>query len=216
MNTSSSDGGDRPHARRPRMPAPLERRRDRVATAVARVAVGSRTCARSPNACTSSTPGMRAQHVERRTRGGRRSTSNSCPGSARLQRRRRVERQQPALVQQRDARAPLGLVQVRRRHHDREALRQELRQQLPELAPRHRIDAGRRLVEQQDLAARGRACRPAPASASCRPTADRRGGARNGVSCVISSSRSRARAIVARRRGSRRRTRCSRRCVRSP
>ena len=47
--------------------------------------------------------------------------------------------------------AALGFVQVRRRHHDRQPCGQELRQQLPELAPRHRIDAGRRFVEQQQL-----------------------------------------------------------------
>ena len=94
-------------------------------------------------------------------------------------------------VQQRDARAALGLVQVRRRHHDGDALRAERRQQLPELAARHRIDAGRRLVEQNRAAARAPACRPARASASCRPTVDRPGRERNGVSCVMSSSRSR-------------------------
>ena len=120
------------------------------------------------------------------------------------------------LGQQRDARAALGLVQVRRGHHDRDALREELRQQLPELAARHRIDAGRRLVEQDELAARGRACRRARASASCRPTAGRPAAPRNGVSCVMSSSRSRRACVAAAGRGSRRRTRCSRRCVRSP
>ena len=53
-------------------------------------------------------------------------------------------------MQQRHARAALGLVEIRRGHHDRDALAQELRQQLPELAARHRIDAGRRLVEQDE------------------------------------------------------------------
>ena len=78
-------------------------------------------------------------------------TSMTSPWQAGAQRGRRVERQQPAFVQQRHARAALGLVEIRRRHQDRDALAQKLRQQLPELAARHRIDAGRRLVEQDDL-----------------------------------------------------------------
>ena len=215
MKTSSSDGGDRPHAvdRRARRP----RRRDAEPVAAPLVgARSSRTCARSPNSCTSATPGSRCEHVDRAAAIASTMTSSSAPGERRAQRRRRVEREQPALVQQRHARAALRLVEIRRRHHDRDALREELRQQLPELAPRHRIDAGRRLVEQDQLAARGRACRRAPASASCRPTAGRRSRARNGVSCVISSSRSRAARDSRARRESRRRTRCSRRCVRSP
>jgi hypothetical protein len=56
-------------------------------------------------------------------------------------------------VEQRHPRAALGLVQIRRRHHDRQPRRQELRQQLPEFTPRHRVDTGGRLVEQQDLGA---------------------------------------------------------------
>ena len=88
---------------------------------------------------------------------------------------------------------------------------QELRQQLPELAPRHRIDAGRRFVEQQHVAARGPACTRARASASCRPTADRRAASRNGVSCVIVEEAIARRARSAARRASPRRTRCSRR-----
>ena len=99
-------------------------------------------------------------------------TSITSPLQAGAKRRRRVQREQPAFVQQRDARAALGLVEIRRRHQDRDALAQKLRQQLPELAPRHRIDARGRLVEQDDLRVRAPACRRAPASASCRRRAD--------------------------------------------
>ena len=62
-----------------------------------------------------------------------------------------IDRQHAPLVQQHDPRAPLGLVQVRRGHDDREATREELGQQLPELAARHGIDARGRLVEQEHL-----------------------------------------------------------------
>ena len=106
--------------------------------------------------------------------------------------RRRVERQQPALVQQRDARAPLRFVEVRRRHHDREAAREKLRQQLPELAPRHR---DRRRSSARRAAGSCGSCTSVQASASfCFIPPDSRSArrARNGVSCVISSSRSRA------------------------
>ena len=103
-------------------------------------------------------------------------TSISCPCKPRLQRRWRVERQQPAFVQQRDARAALGLVEVRRRHHDGEAAARET----PRAASRTRgATPGRRRSSARRArapAARGRACRPAPASASCRPTVGPRGG----------------------------------------
>ena len=61
-----------------------------------------------------------------------------------------VERDEPAFVEQRHTRAALGLVEIRRRHQNRDSLREKFGEQLPELAPRHGIDAGRRLVEQND------------------------------------------------------------------
>jgi hypothetical protein len=61
---------------------------------------------------------------------------------------RRIEGEELAFVEQRDPVASLRFVQVRRAHEDRDALLQELGEQLPELAPRHRIDTRRRLVEQ--------------------------------------------------------------------
>jgi hypothetical protein len=63
---------------------------------------------------------------------------------------RRVEREHAAFVQQRHARAALGLVEIGRADHDRDALVEELGQQLPELAARDRIDPGRGLVEQDE------------------------------------------------------------------
>ena len=61
-----------------------------------------------------------------------------------------IAREKPSVVQQGDARATLRLVEVRRRHDNRDALRQKLRQQLPELAARDRIHACRRLVEHDE------------------------------------------------------------------
>ena len=57
---------------------------------------------------------------------------------------------QAAVVHQCHAMASLGLVQVRRRKQDRHPLRRQLGERVPELAPRDRIDARRRLIEQQD------------------------------------------------------------------
>src|SRR5216683_4761983 len=54
-------------------------------------------------------------------------------------------------MQQRDSMASLGLVQVRRRVDDRHALTHQRIQHRPEFAPRNRIDAVGRLVEQQHL-----------------------------------------------------------------
>src|SRR5918995_6491539 len=61
-----------------------------------------------------------------------------------------VERQEAALVQQCDARAALGFIEIRGADEDGDPQLEELRQQLPELAARHRVDAGRGLVEQDD------------------------------------------------------------------
>ena len=62
---------------------------------------------------------------------------------------RRADLLNDAVVHQRDAMAALGLVEVGGGHQNRQPVRREVRQRVPELAPRHRIDAGRRLVEQQ-------------------------------------------------------------------
>ena len=108
-----------------------------------------RTCARSPNSCTSSTPGSRLSA----SIGGRAPSADDFehdPGKRGLQRRRLVERHHGAFVQQRDAAAALGLVEVRGGHDDGQPRREELRQQLPELAARYRVHARRRLVEEQE------------------------------------------------------------------
>ena len=69
-------------------------------------------------------------------------------GQRGAQRGRAIEREELPLIEQRDSRAALRFVEVRRGHQDGDASGQELRQQLPELAPRDGIDAGRGLVEQ--------------------------------------------------------------------
>ncbi len=60
----------------------------------------------------------------------------------------RPDRQQPAQVQVADPPAPLGLVHVMRRDEQRHVLGGEPEEQVPQVAPRHRIDPGRRLVEE--------------------------------------------------------------------
>src|SRR5690606_36227300 len=58
---------------------------------------------------------------------------------------------EPALAEDREAMAALGLVHVVRRDEDGRAPIGELEEALPELAPRLGIDAGRRLVEEDKL-----------------------------------------------------------------
>ena len=52
-------------------------------------------------------------------------------------------------MHQRDAMAAFGFVEIRGRHQNRQPARGQMRQRVPELTPRNRIDAGGRLVEQQ-------------------------------------------------------------------
>ena len=61
-----------------------------------------------------------------------------------------VHRQHLPFVHQRNARTPLRFIEVGRGHHDGDAARQELRQQLPELPARDGIDTGRRLVQHDE------------------------------------------------------------------
>ena len=73
-----------------------------------------------------------------------------------------------ALVHEGDAIAALGFVQVRRGDEDGEAVGREMRQGVPELAARDRIDAGGGLVEQQHTGAAEPERRRATAFAACR------------------------------------------------
>ena len=71
------------------------------------------------------------------------------PGACALQRGRRVEREQLALVDDRQAVAELvGFLHVVRRHHDRASLRVQLAQDVPQAEARLRIETDRRLVEE--------------------------------------------------------------------
>ncbi len=65
------------------------------------------------------------------------------------ERGRRADLLKRARVHQRDTVAALGLVEVRRRDQDGQAVGRQVRQRVPELSPRHRVHAGRRLVKQQ-------------------------------------------------------------------
>src|SRR5262249_33482228 len=63
----------------------------------------------------------------------------------------RVDRQQTGALDESDAIAPGRLVHVRRRDDDREPRGFQAAEEVPELAPRHRVDSRRRLVEKQHL-----------------------------------------------------------------
>ena len=148
MNTSSSDAGT---SRTLVTDTWCSRRRCSIrAGGRPRCAPVHRTWIRSPKLCVSATPGSvrsASSAVALRPR----EDFDDGARQALAQRLRRVHHEQPSVREQRDARATLGLVEVGRRHDDGDALGEELGQQLPELAARHRVDAGRRLVEQDDL-----------------------------------------------------------------
>ena len=63
---------------------------------------------------------------------------------------RRAGPMQASVVHEGHAMAPLRLVEIRRCQENRHALARELRERVPELAARDRIDARRRLVEQEN------------------------------------------------------------------
>ena len=90
--------------------------------------------------------------------------------------RGRVDGEDASALDEGDAVAAVGFVHVRRRDDDREATARERRQQVPELAARYGVDAGRRLVEEQDLGPMHERAARAPASASCRRRARPRAG----------------------------------------
>ena len=182
------------------------RRRRAVERARARARRTSARRATPGSAASMSSGGARlsADHLEQ------------LPGEPRCRRRRRVEREQPALVQQRHARAALGLVEVRRRHHDRDALRRgtpTAASRTRGATPDRRRSSARRAAIScgscTSVQASASFCFMPPDSRSARRRAERRQ-LRHLEQPIARAPGSRA------RRGSRRRTRCSRRCVRSP
>ena len=64
---------------------------------------------------------------------------------------RRARLVNATFMHQRHAGATLGFIQIRRRDYDRHPLAREIRQSIPELAPRNRIHTGGGLIQQQDL-----------------------------------------------------------------
>ena len=68
-----------------------------------------------------------------------------------LQLARRADDEQLRQMQVSDAAAPFGFVHVVRRDQQRDSLARELKEEIPQLAPRDGIDAGRRLVEEHEL-----------------------------------------------------------------
>ncbi len=133
------------------MPLRPARRRGRPER---RAASSTTTCTLSPSRIAPFTPSRAATHVARGAGRGR-DDREDLAGHQRLQRSRRVAIEHPALAQETEPRAALRLVEVGGGDHDRDALPAQTVEDAPEIAPRHRIDAGGRLVEQQHLAACG-------------------------------------------------------------
>ena len=83
--------------------------------------------------------------------GGLAATARSDPGIAATISSGVPDGQRRPGVEHEHRRAPLGLVQVRRRQHDRAALGGRARDQPPQARPADRVDSGRRLVEDEQL-----------------------------------------------------------------
>ena len=126
------------------------------------------TWTRSPNRPTepagSCLPAARRPPCAARRRG----PPGSRPRISCLHLVRRAAGQQPAAVDQGQAIAPLGLVEIGRGDEDRHLLAEQLVEDPPEIAARDGIDAVGRLVEEEDLGGVDQARRPGRASASCR------------------------------------------------
>ena len=186
MKTSSRPVVDRLDAQRPcrrwraRAPSRAPRRRGRV------------TCSAEPKATICSTPGVPAQLFGDRAPGRSPCTAHVASSWRSDDLVGRALRQQLAVGDVGELVAALGLVHVVRADQHRDAARREPVQLFPEVAPRLRIDAGGRLVEQQQLAARAACRRRARAAASSRPRASRRAASRARCRPSPSSARSTA------------------------
>jgi len=64
---------------------------------------------------------------------------------------RRARLMDPSFMNQGDAGAALGFVKVRRGDHDRDSLGRKLRQRVPKLPARNRINTGSWFIKQQNL-----------------------------------------------------------------
>ncbi len=82
---------------------------------------------------------------------GARGNCDQRAGHARFERGRRVAIERVAGIEQGEPVAALRLVEIGGGDHDGDALLPQPVENAPEIAPRHRIDAGGRLVEQQHL-----------------------------------------------------------------
>ena len=65
--------------------------------------------------------------------------------------RRRAHLLQFAQIHQGHPMTRLRFVQIRRGHQDRQAIGRQVSEHVPEFAPRHRINAGRRFVQQKHV-----------------------------------------------------------------
>ena len=151
MKTSSSDGVVG-RAEWTTSPAPRSRAASASAAAIAPAGAssGRLACSLSPKTSTSATPGA----ARRTETASRRGLGHHLDHDALLgppQRVGAVHGQDAAPVDEGDAGAALGLVEVGRRQEQGEALALETGEELPEVAPRDGVDAGGRLVEDEKL-----------------------------------------------------------------
>ena len=143
MNTSSSPVA----AGATRQPVPATASRSAASSAAASRPV---TCSAEPNAATCSTPGSAAQALGHGAEVGAGHLPGRQPCSAMISSRRAL-RHQPAVGDVGQLVAALGLVHVMRADEHRDAARRQRVQLFPELAARAGVDAGGRLVEQQQF-----------------------------------------------------------------
>ncbi len=115
-----------------------------------RAASSTTTCTLSPIRIAPFTP-SRSATTSRARRASREAMARISPGHQRLQTRRRVAIEHSAVAQEAEPGAALGLVEIGGGDDDGDPLAAQAVENAPEVAPRHRIDAGGRLVEQQHL-----------------------------------------------------------------
>ena len=190
------------------MPGGLEPRRDRGRRR--RRAICSTAWTAVPKMLVFSTSGIASSARIAATGRGGADLEDRPRGEDRLQLLHRAERGEPAGLDDRDAVAVLGFVQVVRGHQHGHAGPGEVVDQPPELAARQRIDAAGGLVEEHDrrLVEDGAAERE-PLAPAGRQRAGQRGLAPAQTGHVEHERAARGEPIARRARRCRRRTRCS-------
>ena len=123
------------------------------------------------SACRRATPPSGAAPPARASASSPNSSRTLPPGTSRLSSAGVPSATSRPRVEQRDpVGEPVGLLEVLRREEDRDAVRDELADDVPHHPAAARVEARRRLVEEDDPRARRPGSSRGPAGAACRPS----------------------------------------------